>query len=177
MKKVIFAIITILIIASAVTLTLRFQQDRVEKVEKVFVYGSLRKDMVNYKPYLDGKVKSNKKATFKGYLFHIKNKGYPALLPGDGIVIGELMEFENFDKTLKKIDGLEAYIEGREEKNEYNRKIIEVELEDGSIEKAYYYEYNPSANCNAGDFLLNVKSGDWVEYMKLRQNALSEENN
>lgn len=137
-----------------------------KKIDKVFVYGSLRSDMFNYKIYLDGKVTSNKKANIEGVLLHIDNKGYPAVLSGNGQVAGELMEFKNFDETLKELDELEAYVEGDEDENEYNRKIVDVKLEDGSTEKAYYYEYNPLAEYNKDDVLIEVDSGDWKEFME-----------
>ncbi|SCH85491.1 gamma-glutamylcyclotransferase family protein [Romboutsia sp. 1001713B170207_170306_H8] len=144
---------------SALILTLTgcsTSKDETENIDKVFVYGSLRSDMFNYDVYLDGKVKENKKATVKGELFHLDNKGYPAVVPGDREVIGELMSFEDFESTLKELDELEAYVEGEENENEYNRKVIDVTLEDGSIEKAYYYEYNPSADYNKDDKLIEV---------------------
>ena len=137
-----------------------------EKVEKIFTYGSLRSDMFNYKTYLDGKVKETKKATIKGDLFHLDNKGYPAVVPGDGEVVGELMTFKDFESTLKDLDELEAYEEGKENENEYNRKIVNVTLEDGTTEKAYYYEYNPPADYNKDDKLVAVKNGDWKSYME-----------
>ncbi|MEG0562441.1 MAG: gamma-glutamylcyclotransferase family protein, partial [Cetobacterium sp.] len=137
-----------------------------EKIEKVFVYGSLRSDMFNYNVYLDGKVEENKKASIKGDLFHLDNKEYPAVVPGEGKVVGELMSFDNFESTLKDLDDLEAYIEGEEDENEYNRKVVDVILEDGSIEKAYYYEYNPIADYNKDDKLVPVTNGDWKIYME-----------
>lgn len=137
-----------------------------DDIEKVFVYGSLRSDMFNYNVYLDGKVEENKKATINGDLFHLDNKGYPAVVPGNGEVVGELMSFKDFESTLKDLDELEAYEKGQEDENEYNRVVVDVTLEDGTVEKAYYYEYNPSADYNKDDNLIDVESGDWNEYMK-----------
>ncbi|CEI73572.1 gamma-glutamylcyclotransferase family protein [Romboutsia hominis] len=137
-----------------------------EEIKKVFIYGSLRSDMFNYDIYLDGKVTKNDKATIKGDLSHIENKGYPAVTPGNGEVIGELMEFKDFDSTLKELDELEAYEVGKENENEYNREIVDVKLEDGTTEKAYYYEYNPPAEYNKDDKLVPVKHGDWKVYME-----------
>ena len=117
-----------------------------EKVERVFVYGSLRSDMFNYKTHLEGKVKENVKGTIEGDLFHIENKEYPAVVPGDGEVVGELMTFNDFESTLKDLDELEAYEEGKENENEYNRKIVNVKISEGTVIKAYYYEYNPPAD-------------------------------
>ncbi|MGL5347540.1 MAG: gamma-glutamylcyclotransferase family protein [Peptostreptococcaceae bacterium] len=137
-----------------------------ESIEKVFVYGSLRSDMFNYKVYLDGKVEENKKGTIEGDLFHIENKGYPAVIPGDKEVVGELMTFKDFEATLGELDELEAYEKGAEDENEYNRVVVDVTLEDGTSEKAYYYEYNPPADYNKEDELIPVENGDWKEYME-----------
>lgn len=139
-------------------------------VTKVFVYGSLRSDMYNYKKYLDGKVIDNQKGTIKGDLFHLdgkgENTGYPAVIPGEGIVKGELMEFKAFHATLDELDELESYKEDNIEQNEYNRKLVDVTLEDGSTVKAYYYEYNLNADCNKDDNRVPVKDGDWKEFME-----------
>lgn len=137
-----------------------------ESIEKVFVYGSLRSDMFNYKEYLDGKVEKNVPGTIEGDLFHLENKGYPAVVPGDGEVVGELMTFKDFDATLKELDELEAYVEGEEDENEYNRKVVDVKIDEGTVIKAYYYEYNPPADYNKDDELVPVESGDWKKHME-----------
>ena len=136
------------------------------EIERVFVYGSLRTDMFNYKTYLDGKVEESIKGTISGDLFHIKNKGYPAVVPGEGEVVGELMTFKDFESVLKELDELEAYEEGKESENEYNRKIVDVKIAEGTVIKAYYYEYNPSAEYNKDDELVPVTDGDWKQYVE-----------
>lgn len=157
----------LVLLSSIMVLTLTgCSTSKEENIEKVFVYGSLRSDMFNYNVYLDGKVEENNKASVKGDLFHLDNKGYPAVVPGEGKVVGELMSFNNFESTLKDLDELEAYIEGEEDENEYNRKVVDVILENGNIEKAYYYEYNPPADYNKDDKLVPVENGDWKIYME-----------
>lgn len=132
--------------------------------KKIFVYGSLRSDMFNYNIYLDGKVSSSKKGYIKGSLSHIDNKGYPAVIKGENNVLGELMELIDFETTLKELDDMESYtLSG--DNNEYNRCEVEVTLLDGSIETAYYYEYNPLSEVNESDVLISIESGDWKEYM------------
>lgn len=129
--------------------------------EKVFVYGSLRSGMFNYEKLLKGKVKGLESGTVCGKLFHIENKGYPAVICGDSKIVGELMEFKDFKKTLRELDELENYNE--EDKNsEYIREVVEVSLENGTKEKAYFYRYNKEADINKVDKLLKVNSGDWV---------------
>lgn len=136
-------------------------------IEKIFVYGSLRSDMFNYNKLLKGKVSKVFKGKINGELFHLENKGYPAVIPGNSTIVGELMELKDFDKTLKELDELENYREDNNINCEYLRKVIDVKLEDGSNEKAYYYEYNPKSNINKNDKLIPVQSGDWKEYMNI----------
>lgn len=134
-------------------------------VEKIFVYGSLRSDMFNYDKLLKGKVSKVFKGSISGDLYHLENKGYPAVIPGNDKIMGELMELKNFEKSLIELDELERYTEDNNINCEYLRKIVEVTLEDGSKESAYYYEYNPKANINSEDKLIPVQGGDWKEYM------------
>lgn len=134
-------------------------------IDKIFVYGSLRSDMFNYNKLLNGKVSKVYKGTIKGRLFHLDNKGYPAVIPGNENIFGELMELKDFNKSLEELDELENYTEDNNENCEYLRKEVKVKLEDGSIEKAYYYEYNPESNINKNDNLLPVSYGDWKVYM------------
>lgn len=134
-------------------------------IEKIFVYGSLRSDMFNYDKLLKGKVAKVDKGTVKGELFHIENKGYPAVIPGNSIIKGEIMELKNFEKSLVELDELENYTEDNNINCEYLRKVVDVELENGEVEKAYYYEYNPKADINSKDELISVGHGDWKKYM------------
>lgn len=133
-------------------------------VKKIFVYGSLRSDMFNYNIYLNGKVKSSKKGYINGNLYHLGNKGYPAVVKGNKKILGELMELNDFEATLKELDDMENYqLDGFN--NEYNRHEVDVTLPDRSIEKAYFYEYNKDAKINKDDVLISIECGDWKEYM------------
>ncbi len=131
-------------------------------VDKVFVYGSLRSGMFNYEKLLKGKVKGLKKGTIYGELFHIENKGYPAVICGEEEITGELMTFKNFNKTLFELDELENF-KVLDENSEYLREFVEVSLEDGTKETAYFYKYNTKSILNKEDKLLKVKSGDWFK--------------
>ena len=76
------------------------------------------------------------------------------------------MTFNDFESVLKELDELEAYEKGKESENEYNRKVVNVKIAEGTVIKAYYYEYNESADYNKDDKLVPVKNGDWKEYME-----------
>ncbi len=134
-------------------------------LEKIFVYGSLRSDMFNYNKLLKGKTSKVNKGTIKGQLFHLENKGYPAVITGENTIYGELMELKDFKQTLKELDELENYTDNEGIECEYLRREVEVQLEDNSIEKAYYYEYNTGSNKNSEDNLIPVNHGDWKEFM------------
>lgn len=131
-------------------------------IEKVFVYGSLRSGMFNYDKLLQGKVKEFKTGTIKGELFHIENKGYPAVIDGNENIVGELMDLNNFNSTLDNLDELENY-KPNDDNSEYLREIVEVSLEDGSTEKAYFYKYNNKSINNKDDILTKVNTGDWLK--------------
>ena len=58
---------------------------------------------------------------------------YPGIVPGEGSVQGELYEVDW--KTLLLLDEVEA------EGEEYERRLLPVEMEDGRLEEAFVYVY------------------------------------
>lgn len=114
----------------------------------LFAYGSLMKDLFNYQIYLKGKVVGTPiKARIKGELYHLTEKGYPALLSGNDWVYGEVFELKDFQTTLKKLDKLEGYSGNQASGNEYERELVKVniynsvtELYDGELD-VYCYLY------------------------------------
>ncbi|MBS4538292.1 gamma-glutamylcyclotransferase [Clostridium sp. D2Q-11] len=138
--------------------------------EKIFVYGSLMKDFFNYNNYLKGKVKSTTLAKTKGKLYHLANRGYPAMVEGEEDIYGELIEIEDFDINLRSLDGLENYIDEKSNLNEYNRVIKEVEiLETGEKVKAYVYQFNLKNINNRKANTIYISSGNWREYMESQE--------
>lgn len=134
---------------------------------KLFVYGSLRKNSFNYNKYLIGKVVNSKKARVRGKLYHIENKGYPALVSGSDWVYGEYIEIDYKSDLLNKLDVLEKSLDKDIKKREYNRERFSVELIEEKINvKAYVYLYNKYCNFNQNDKLKYIKTGDWIEYFK-----------
>ena len=64
----------------------------------IFVYGSLREGFFNYDKYLKGKVIKNIPAVLEGMdLYHMPYKGYPAIIPGNGILKGEIIEVMDYE--------------------------------------------------------------------------------
>lgn len=136
-------------------------------INKLFVYGSLMEGMFNYKKYLEGKVISKKSAKTKGKLYHLKNKGYPAMIDGEDYVYGELIEVNDFYNVLKELDVLEQYHGEGNINNEYIRKVIVVEnLEDNKIEYAFAYIYNLNNDINFFKNAIYIEYGSWKKFLK-----------
>ncbi|WP_130805777.1 gamma-glutamylcyclotransferase family protein [Senegalia massiliensis] len=139
----------------------------------IFVYGSLMEGFFNYNNYLKNKIKSRKLAKVKGKLYHLENRGYPALLEGDDDVFGELIEIKDFEKNLVSLDTLEGYIEKNSELNEYNRVIKDIKLLDSQkILKAYVYSFNLKNIENRNAEKIYIPSGSWREYMEVKSRRI-----
>ena len=95
----------------------------------LFVYGSLREGFFNYDKYLAGKVVEKKDAILENMrLYHMPYKGYPAITPGNDKVLGEIMVIneEEYDETVKDMDGMEGFISENNPENEYHKIVLEV---------------------------------------------------
>ncbi|WP_092318255.1 gamma-glutamylcyclotransferase [Brevinema andersonii] len=63
----------------------------------------------------------------QGKLFHIADRGYPALLEGTNDVYGEIMAIQgNYEEILKILDDLECFYGDGIISNEYDRKKVDV---------------------------------------------------
>lgn len=134
---------------------------------KIFVYGSLREGFFNYEKYLKGKVEKKEAAKVKGKVFHMPYKGYPAIFDGNGYVEGEVMKIKNdcYDRTIEALDEMEGFFGENNPKNEYHKKLVEVELETGSKELCYVYYYNKNNDSKFDENAVYVSSGDWKKFM------------
>ena len=133
--------------------------------KKIFVYGSLRTGFYNYDKYLKGKVNDAILGKVKGKLYHMPHKGYPALLEGEDIVIGEVMTIKNFEEVMVPMDEMENYYGANDSRNEYNRIVMDVELEDGKIESCYVYYYAMNDEEVFSKNSIYINNGDWASYM------------
>jgi len=131
---------------------------------KVFVYGSLRTGFFNYDKYLKGHVIKSEPAKVSGTLYHMPNKGYPALLKGTDEVYGEVMTIDNYDVVMEAVDKMEGYLGVDNKENEYNRLALDVHLLDtDKVEKCYVYMYNLE---DSKEFIENreyIPHGDWTK--------------
>jgi len=97
---------------------------------KVFVYGTLKPGESNYQYYCGGKVITAQRAMVNGQLFDLP-VGYPAMVPGDTLVQGYLLTF-NDPHILQHLDPLEGHDPQQPpEKNFYHRKLMEIKTTDG----------------------------------------------
>lgn len=136
----------------------------------LFTYGSLMQNLFNYEKHLRGKTLGTaKKARVRGKLFHLTEKGYPALLAGTDWVYGEVFELKNFAADIDELDELEGFGQANQN-DEYHREkqIIEIFNETtqtyDQTATAYVYCY---AVENDGDFTNHsqyLANGDWRAY-------------
>ena len=132
----------------------------------IFTYGSLRDGFFNYNKYLAGKVTSNRIGKIKDVdLYHMPYKGYPAIIPGSGEVIGEVMTISDCDNVMKAIDEMEGFISEGNPQNEYDKKLVEVELEDGTKEMCHAYFYNKECDKLFDQESISIAGCDWKKYM------------
>ena len=139
--------------------------------QRLFVYGSLMEGFFNYKKSLDGKVISRIPGSVQGLLYHQSNKGYPALVSGEGRVRGEFLELKDFRDIILLCDRIEGYIGPGQSGNEYERRISAVSLDDGSQRSAWIYWYARADLGSPGNPVVPVPSGDWRSYMYKLQSA------
>jgi len=107
-----------------------------EKINSIFVYGTLQPGKQNYHilKNLNG---TWKKGYVMGTLFNINrsdNYGYPAIkIDKNGSKIyGMLLKSKDLEQKILQLDEFEG--------KEYKRMITEVTLEDNTKAKAYIYE-------------------------------------
>ena len=95
-----------------------------------FVYGSLREGFFNYDKYLAGKVSKKINAKLENMrLYHMPYKGYPAITPGDDVILGEIMVIneDDYEETMEAMDKMEGFISENNPENEYHKVVLEVE--------------------------------------------------
>lgn len=131
------------------------------QVRHVFVYGTLMKGLSNHQ-VIQPFIKSIEQASLQGQLFHLPY-GYPAMMSGEGVVFGELVELDGPEEALVALDQLEDYYGAGNPNNLYNRVLREVEVANGQGVMAYVYLWaNPEELPEMG---VRVVSGNWRNFM------------
>lgn len=134
---------------------------------QLFVYGSLRKGMYNYEKYLKGNSTFISMGYVKGELYTLQDVPYPALLPGDENILGELYEVD--DRVEKQIDELEGYQENNPQ-NDYDKIEMEVQMitQDMTI-MIPVYMFNMKKEDNRNMLKERISCNDYVAYISSLQ--------
>jgi len=133
------------------------------QVDNVFVYGTLMKGFWNHRSYLEGRVSRIIPGKICGLLYHL-NAGFPAMLPGNDIVKGEIIGSVD-EKLLQSLDRLEGYVEGRNNIL-YVRDTRKVFTEGGEEMTCWVYVFADERYAQDNGIL--VPDGDWRKFMQER---------
>ena len=135
--------------------------------QKMFVYGTLMKGFYHYEKALVGQEVSLVPARTRGLVWHMSNRGYPAIKAGDGWVYGELVELKDFAAVIDIMDDIEGYYGPEDPRNEYARILSPVEnLETGDIEEPYVYHYVPDDLGTPENPVVALAHGSWRTFME-----------
>jgi gamma-glutamylcyclotransferase (GGCT)/AIG2-like uncharacterized protein YtfP len=128
--------------------------------DRVFFYGTL---MTGFNRRLrigvDSKLRYVGRGSIQAILFDLGI--YPAAVPGDGHVWGELFETDEPELVLAGLDSIEGYRPGDPEHSLYTRVQSPVTLEDGRTLQAWVYFYNAPLGQAA-----QILSGDYLRYLE-----------
>ncbi len=89
---------------------------------------------------------------------------YPAAVPDpDGVVWGEVYRARDIDKVLEGLDEIEGHSPAMPEVSLYNREVVPVSYEDGTVGEVWVYFYNaPLGRAE------RIVSGDYLEHLKVK---------
>jgi gamma-glutamylcyclotransferase (GGCT)/AIG2-like uncharacterized protein YtfP len=123
-------------------------------IEKVFVYGTLRRGASNYHRLVDSRWCG--RATLRGRLYRVS--WYPGLVPDEGAepILGDLLEVKA--DMLPALDAFEGLPPGSLCGPEYERRRLEIDLLKGGRTEAWVWVWRAPT-----DHLVEVPSGDWLE--------------
>lgn len=135
-----------------------------DTLRSIFAYGTLMEGYDNHRAYLASYPYTVQRGNVSGRLVHLP-EGYPALLPGDGRVLGQLFTFAlddaRFGELLARIDHLEGYAGPGSPSNLYERKILSVDTDSGPRTVFTYVYADPARAQRDG---VAVPSGDWGRF-------------
>lgn len=140
-------------------------------VVDLFVYGTLMRGFRNHDRFFAGRVLSVRGAAVRGRLVHLRGRGCPALLPGEGFARGEVLAFEDDAalSLLSSVDDMELYFgDGGSSEVAFLRERAEAFFDDGSIGRVFVYRYRGAVD--AAD--VEVPGGDWRAFMERSPSAI-----
>ena len=106
-------------------------------INHLFVYGTLMSGQSRF-TQLEPYVCSQQHASVRGHLHHLD--GYPGMKLGDGVVHGQLMEIENVEACLERMDSIEGFLDFGRSDALFDRTIVQVRTEQGIV-WAWTYVY------------------------------------
>ena len=129
---------------------------------RVFAYGSLRKGEYNYARFLLNQSEFLGYGYVYGLLYTIENKDYPALLPGNRFIKGEIYEVSR--QLAKEIDEMEGFHRPSDISNDYHKINVPVyDDQKNQIEECPVYFFN-NANPDQKKWVLTLlESNDYVK--------------
>lgn len=134
-------------------------------MKKMFVYGTLRVGMYNYEKYYKGYDSFRGYGYVKGTLHTLKGKNYPALTPGEHMILGEIHEVP--DEVQDEVDRMEGFFGEGNPENEYDKTVSVIYDDGGKILDylpVYFYNMkNPENRELLGDIIICC---DYVSYME-----------
>lgn len=140
-------------------------------MKKLFVYGTLRTDMYNYKKFLKDKILQSELAYVKGSLYEIKGVLYPALIPGDHMIAGEIMEVDD-DAIFTTLDELEGYHGEANDANEYDKVMMDIYDDRGEIiDYLPVYVFNTRKEERKKLLSSQILEHDYVAFMAKKGNC------
>lgn len=140
-------------------------------MKKIFVYGTLRTDMYHYKQYLKEKIIQSELAYVKGSLHEIKGVIYPALIEGNDMIAGEIMEIDD-DHIFEILDELEGYHGSSDPRNEYEKITMNIYDDQGEIvDRLPVYVYNTANATYQQKLSMKILENDYVAYMAKKGNC------
>lgn len=123
--------------------------------KRIFVYGTLRRDVASPKDYEHGEVVGHGRI---GGRMYRASGWFPGVVPSDdNEVVGQLISYEDLDddEWHRLIQSMDRY-EGAP--TLYRRETVTVRMEDGRTVESQVYFYNrPVEDLN------EIPSGDWAE--------------
>lgn len=134
-------------------------------MKKMFVYGTLRVGMYNYEKYYQGHDSFRGYGYVKGTLHTLKGKKYPALAPGERMILGEIHEVP--DEVQDEVDLMESFFGEGNPENEYDKIISVIYDDSGKVLDylpVYFYNIkNPENKKLLGNIIM---CNDYVAYME-----------
>ena len=126
---------------------------------KVFVYGTLRKGMVN--DYMMKDCLFIGYGYLRGSLYMIENADYPGYIEaGSDLILGEIYEVD--ESNIEALDYFEGYL-GKGRDNLYDKVICPIYDSTKIIDYLPVYVYHILNNPKLG---VKIESGDFSSYIK-----------